>query len=84
MTSLRYKRQSPTSKRISNFNRFWERPRVLDAYAKAGADAIRTSFDGIEFHSTNGNFIDRLVQNFISTRTDEYRGYGEGRARFRL
>ncbi|TFK47298.1 FMN-linked oxidoreductase [Heliocybe sulcata] len=53
-------------------------------YAQAAKNAIEAGFDGIEVHGANGYLPDQFLQENINTRTDEYGGSIENRARFGL
>ncbi|PVF97963.1 putative NADPH2 dehydrogenase chain OYE2 [Serendipita vermifera] len=53
-------------------------------YAKAAENAIEAGFDGVEIHGANGYLIDQFIQDVCNTRTDEYGGSIENRARFAL
>jgi len=57
----------------------------IDLYAKAASNAVhRAGFDGVEVHGANGYLIDQFFQDTCNTRTDEYGGSVENRARFGL
>jgi N-ethylmaleimide reductase len=58
--------------------------RVVDAYRHAATIAKQASFDGVELHGANGYLIDQFLQSGSNTRTDEYGGRVENRARFLL
>ncbi|EKM53073.1 uncharacterized protein PHACADRAFT_124526 [Phanerochaete carnosa HHB-10118-sp] len=53
-------------------------------YSVAARNAVRAGFDGVEVHGANGYLIDQFLQDVTNTRTDEYGGSVENRARFAL
>jgi 2,4-dienoyl-CoA reductase-like NADH-dependent reductase (Old Yellow Enzyme family) len=55
---------------------------VIAAYAQAGADARRLSFDGIELHGAHGYLIDQFFWEGTNQRTDRYGGDMVARTRF--
>ncbi len=55
---------------------------VIDAYARAAADARRLGFDGIELHGAHGYLIDQFLWSATNRRTDRYGGDLMGRTRF--
>ncbi|EKM48805.1 uncharacterized protein PHACADRAFT_202371 [Phanerochaete carnosa HHB-10118-sp] len=56
----------------------------IDLYGAATKNAVRAGFDGVEVHGANGYLIDQFTQDVSNTRTDEYGGSVENRARFAL
>ncbi|KAH7906896.1 hypothetical protein BJ138DRAFT_567017 [Hygrophoropsis aurantiaca] len=56
----------------------------VQQYATAAKNAIEAGFDGVEIHAANGYLIDQFLQDVSNTRTDEYGGSIENRARFAL
>ena len=59
-----------------------ELARVIEAYAKAAADAQRLGFDGIEIHGAHGYLIDQFFYAGTNQRTDRYGGGIRERTRF--
>ncbi|KAI5893070.1 FMN-linked oxidoreductase [Schizophyllum commune H4-8] len=57
----------------------------VEWYAKAARAAVEEAgFDGVEVHCANGYLLDQFLQDVSNTRTDEYGGSVERRARFPL
>ncbi|EIW77964.1 NADH:flavin oxidoreductase/NADH oxidase [Coniophora puteana RWD-64-598 SS2] len=56
----------------------------VQLYANAAQNAIKAGFDGVEIHGANGYLIDQFLQDVSNTRTDEYGGSIESRAKFAL
>lgn len=61
-----------------------ELPTLVKAFAKAGQNAKRAGFDGVEIHGANGYLLDQFLQTKTNKRNDEYGGSMEKRARFML
>ena len=59
----------------------WE---LIGLYKQAALNAMAAGFDGVEVHCANGYLIDQFLQDFSNTRTDEWSGSVEKRARFGL
>lgn len=59
-----------------------EIPTLVAAYATAAKRAIDAGFDGVEVHGANGYLIDQFLRTSANTRTDNYGGSIENRARF--
>ncbi|KAH9942532.1 NADH:flavin oxidoreductase/NADH oxidase [Epithele typhae] len=54
-------------------------------YGQAAKNAVEgAGFDGVEVHGANGYLVDQFLQDVLNTRTDEYGGSIENRARFAL
>lgn len=53
-------------------------------YAQAAKNAIEAGADGVEIHGANGYLVDQFLHPNTNTRTDEYGGSIENRARFAL
>ncbi len=51
-------------------------------FKRAAENAIASGFDGVEIHSANGYLFHQFFTNCSNTRTDEYGGSHENRARF--
>lgn len=47
---------------------------VIDAFARAAADAKRLGFDGVELHGAHGYLIDQFFWKETNRLTDEYGG----------
>lgn len=58
--------------------------RVAADFAAAARMAGQAGFDGIELHAANGYLIDQFLKDGTNTRTDQYGGSIENRARFGL
>ncbi|AJK49826.1 alkene reductase [Burkholderia plantarii] len=57
---------------------------LIDAYRTAAERALEAGVDGVELHSANGYLADTFLQDGTNTRTDDYGGSIEKRARFTL
>lgn len=55
---------------------------VIDAFARAAADAERLGFDGVEIHGAHGYIIDQFFWAGTNERTDDYGGDLVKRTRF--
>lgn len=51
-------------------------------FEKAARNAIDAGFDGVEIHSANGYLFHQFFTNCSNTRTDQYGGSHENKARF--
>ena len=61
-----------------------EIPGVIAAYRKGAENAKAAGFDGVEIHGANGYLLDQFLQTGSNTRTDDYGGPIENRARLML
>jgi 2,4-dienoyl-CoA reductase-like NADH-dependent reductase (Old Yellow Enzyme family) len=61
-----------------------ELPGVVEAYRRGAENALAAGFDGVEIHGANGYLLDEFLQDGSNTRTDEYGGSIENRARLML
>jgi len=57
---------------------------TIQEYATAAKNATTAGFDGVELHSANGYLMEQFLNPNSNTRTDEYGGSIENRARFVL
>lgn len=55
---------------------------IIDAYGEAARRAKEAGFDAVEIHGAHGYLIDCFLNAYSNTRTDEYGGDLERRARF--
>ncbi len=55
---------------------------TINEYVQTAKNAIEAGFDGIELHGANGYLIEQFLNPLVNTRTDEYGGSIENRARF--
>lgn len=71
----------------------YEVPRALETaelagivadYRRAAENARRAGFDGVEIHGANGYLLDQFLHDGTNTRTDDYGGSIENRARLLL
>src|SRR5690554_7052451 len=58
--------------------------KVIDSFVSAAKNAIEASFDGVELHAANGYLMEQFLNPNVNTRTDEYGGNIENRARLLL
>ncbi|MCD6034575.1 MAG: alkene reductase [Rickettsiales bacterium] len=61
-----------------------EIPEVIEAFRKGAENAKAAGFDGVEVHGANGYLLDQFLQDSTNTRTDQYGGSLENRARLML
>ncbi len=77
---LRPERPYPTPRALE----LDEIPGVVEAYRQGAEFAQAAGFDGVEIHGANGYLLDQFLQDGSNTRTDEYGGPIENRARLML
>jgi N-ethylmaleimide reductase len=53
-------------------------------FVNAATNAVKAGFDGIELHAANGYLLEQFIRPNSNTRTDQYGGAIENRARFVL
>jgi N-ethylmaleimide reductase len=58
-----------------------ELPAIVQDYVHATKCAIAAGFDGVEIHAANGYLLDQFLRDGTNTRTDEFGGSFENRAR---
>ncbi|GMV25257.1 MAG: alkene reductase [Phycisphaerae bacterium] len=61
-----------------------EIPGVVAAFRRGAENAQRAGFDGVEIHGANGYLLDQFLQDSSNTRTDDYGGSIQNRARLML
>ena len=54
----------------------------IEDFKNAAKNAVEAGFDGVEIHSSNGYLFHQFFNGTSNTRTDEYGGTIENRARF--
>ena len=57
---------------------------IVFDFVTAARNAIDAGLDGVEIHAANNYLIDSFLRDGTNTRTDEYGGSAENRARFLL
>lgn len=57
---------------------------IIAAYKLGAENAKRAGFDGVEVHGANGYLLDQFLQDKTNTRTDDYGGGIENRARLMI
>jgi 2,4-dienoyl-CoA reductase-like NADH-dependent reductase (Old Yellow Enzyme family) len=57
---------------------------IVEAYRNGAENAKAAGFDGVEVHGANGYLLDQFLQDSTNTRTDQYGGSIENRARLML
>lgn len=53
-------------------------------FVNAAINAVKAGFDGVELHAANGYLLEQFIRKNSNTRTDNYGGSIENRARFLL
>ncbi|KAL4129935.1 hypothetical protein PRIC2_005941 [Phytophthora ramorum] len=61
-----------------------EIPGIVADYKRAAENAIAAGFDGVEVHAANGYLLEEFLCDGVNTRTDQYGGSIENRARLTL
>ncbi|MFC1732003.1 alkene reductase [candidate division KSB1 bacterium] len=61
-----------------------EIPGIIDQYVKAGENAKKAGFDGVEIHGANGYLLDQFLQDGTNKRKDEYGESIENRSKLML
>ena len=61
-----------------------EIPRIIAEFKKGAENAKAAGFDGVHIHGANGYLLDQFLQDSTNTRTDQYGGSLENRARLML
>ncbi len=61
-----------------------EIPMIVEYFRHGSQNALQAGFDGVEMHGANGYLIDQFLQDGTNTRTDQYGGSIENRARLAL
>jgi N-ethylmaleimide reductase len=59
-----------------------ELPGVVAEFVDAARRAVRAGLDGVELHAANGYLLQQFLADGSNTRTDEYGGSPQNRARF--
>ncbi|HLZ89645.1 MAG TPA: hypothetical protein VKQ52_20470, partial [Puia sp.] len=57
---------------------------VIEGFVQAARNGVAAGFDGIELHGASGYLIEQFLHPHVNTRTDEYGGSIEGRARLAI
>ena len=57
---------------------------IVQDYVHATQSALKAGFDGVEIHAANGYLLDQFLRDGSNTRTDNYGGSFENRARLLL
>src|SRR5271170_7700824 len=61
-----------------------EIPVIVGTFRQAAVNAIEAGFDGVELQGANSHLIEQFLEDGTNTRTDNYGGSPENRARFLL
>lgn len=80
VSSLRPKQEYVTPRALETS----EIPGIIEYFRKAAMNAQMADFDGVEIHGANGYLLDQFLQDSTNTRTDDYGGSVENRARLLL
>jgi N-ethylmaleimide reductase len=59
-----------------------EIPVIVGTFRQAALNAIEAGFDGVELQGANSHLIEQFLEDGTNTRTDNYGGSKENRARF--
>lgn len=54
----------------------------ISEFRQAGINAINAGFDGVEIHGANGYLVDQFTQSISNSRSDQWGGNVQNRARF--
>lgn len=57
---------------------------IIEKFKQAALNAIKAGFDGVEIHGANGYLLDQFINQHTNSRTDEFGGSLEARAKFTL
>jgi N-ethylmaleimide reductase len=57
---------------------------IVEKFRLGARNAKKAGFDGVEIHGANGYLLDQFLRDGSNTRTDQYGGSVENRARFPL
>lgn len=58
--------------------------KVIAGHVAAARNAIKAGFDGVELHGANGYLIEQFLNPHLNTRSDEYGGSMDARAKFAI
>jgi N-ethylmaleimide reductase len=61
-----------------------EIPAIIEQYRQAARNALLARFDGVEIHAANGYLLEQFLRDSTNTRTDDYGGSRQNRARLLL
>src|SRR6202041_3964981 len=61
-----------------------EIPVIVSTFREAALNAIEAGFDGVELQAANSHLVEQFLEDGTNTRTDDYGGSQENRARFLL
>jgi N-ethylmaleimide reductase len=57
---------------------------IIEQYRQAARNALLARFDGVEIHAANGYLLEQFLRDSTNTRTDDYGGVRQNRARLLL